>query len=201
MVKDDRSREAVRIRLNRKNARAGVYEWLRSQQLLPGREDSARARLFSYPADWKRLVRERRKTPGCSLARRGYQWRRMRESVVAAACEEAKPGLEWRCEEEEAKLRRGESQQQINGRQRGRRNACRPEAQRTAVAPVLLLVPGKKTKGPFTKPSASRWRYLPQHVPPCQRACTLRWLPQLMLSRSKAKVVSQPAGVVIAWRQ
>lgn len=53
----------------------------------------------------------------------------MRESVVAAACEETRPGLEWRCEEEEARLRGGESQQQINGRQRGRRNACRLEAQ------------------------------------------------------------------------
>lgn len=99
---------------------------------LPGREDSARARLFSYPTDWKRLVRKRRKMPGCSVARRGCQRLRMRESVVAAACEETKPGLEWRCEreEEEARLRGGESQQQINGRQRGRRNACRPEAQR-----------------------------------------------------------------------
>lgn len=31
----------------------------------------------------------------------------MRESVVAAACEEAKPGVEWRCEEEEARFEEG----------------------------------------------------------------------------------------------
>jgi hypothetical protein len=108
MVKGEESREAARIRLNRKNARAGVCEWLRSQQR--ARQGRFGKGAFVQLSDGLEGVDEKRKENVRRQSSRVWMSKTKNEGVCACGCvreNKAGLGMEMR-EEEEARLRRGE---------------------------------------------------------------------------------------------